>query len=57
MFEVLLNNLLLIGILVLMYLGSLGANTLLGIYHNLSTVKEDFSKEKLFSGLARGGIV
>ena len=57
MFNVLINNLLLISILVLMYLGSLGANTLLGIYHNLSTVKEDFSKEKLLSGLARGGIV
>ena len=57
MFSVLLENLLFIGVLVIMYLGSLGANTLFGIYHNLSTVKEDFSKEKLFSGLIRGGIV
>ena len=57
MFSILMENLFFIGILVLMYLGSLGANTLLGVYHNLSTVKEDFSKEKFLSGLARGGIV
>ena len=57
MFSILMENLFFIGILVLMYLGSLGANTLLGVYHNLSTVKEDFSKEKFLSGLTRGGIV
>lgn len=57
MFNVLLNNLLLIGILVLMYLGSLGINTLLGIYHNLSSLKETFSVNKLTTGLIRGGIV
>lgn len=57
MFDVLLQNLQLIGILILTYLGSLGVNTLLGIYYNLKTVKETFSKQKLLSGLARGGII
>lgn len=57
MFDVLLQNLQLIGILILTYLGSLGVNTLLGIYYNLKTVKEAFSKQKLLSGLARGGII
>ena len=57
MFETLLSNLLLVFILVVMYLASLAANTILGIYHNISEVKESFSKEKLISGLARGGIV
>lgn len=56
MFDVLLQNLQLIGILILTYLGSLGVNTLLGIYYNLSTVKEQFSKTKLFKGLIRGAI-
>lgn len=57
MFDVLLQNLQLIGILILTYLGSLGVNTLLGIYYNLKTVKEAFSKQKLLSGLARGAII
>lgn len=57
MFETLLSNLLLILILVVMYLGSLGANTILGIYYNISGIKENFSKEKLLKGLVRGGIV
>ena len=56
MFDVLLQNLQLIGILILTYLGSLGVNTLLGIYYNLNTVKEQFSSKKLFKGLIRGGI-
>ena len=56
MFDVLVQNLQLIGILILTYLGSLGVNTLLGIYYNLNTVKEAFSSKKLFKGLARGGI-
>ena len=57
MFEMLLSNLLLIGILVIMYLGSLALNTLLGTYHSISNLKEHFSKERLISGLIRGGIV
>lgn len=57
MFDTLLQNLQLIGILILAFLGSLGINTLLGIYYNLNTLKEQFSKEKLFTGLARGGII
>lgn len=57
MFEMLLSNLMLIAILVLMYLGSLALNTVLGTYHNISNLKETFTKEKLISGLIRGGIV
>ena len=56
MFDVLVQNLQLIGILILIYLGSLGVNTLLGVYYNLNTIKETFSSKKLFKGLARGGI-
>lgn len=57
MLECLMKNLQLIGILILMYVGSLGANVLLGMYKNINTLKEAFSKEKLLTGLARGGIV
>lgn len=57
MFSLLLENLLLITILVLMYLGSLGVNTILGMYHNIANLRETFSKEKMVSGLIRGGIV
>lgn len=57
MFELLLKNIQLITILILAYLGSLGINTLLGVYYNLNTLKEGFSKEKLIAGLVRGGIV
>lgn len=57
MLNCLLSNLQLIGILILMYVGSLGANTLLGMYNNINNLKESFSKEKLLNGIARGGIV
>ena len=57
MFELLFQNLQLIGILILTYLGSLGVNTLLGIYNNLNNFKQEFSKEKLVHGLLRGGII
>ena len=57
MFDLLIQNLQLIGVLILTYLGSLGVNTLLGIYNNLNTLKEDFSMEKLYGGLLRGGII
>ena len=57
MFELLLKNIQLITILILAYLGSLGINTLLGVYYNLNTLKEGFSKEKFIAGLVRGGIV
>lgn len=57
MFSLLIENVLLITILVFMYLGSLVANTVLGTYHNIANLKESFSKEKLISGLIRGGIV
>ena len=57
MFNLLIENLGLITILVFMYLGSLGANTLLGTYPSLANLKENFSKERFFSGLIRGGIV
>ena len=57
MFEILLQNLELISILILAFLGALGVNTLFGIYYNLNIVKESFSKEKLITGLIRGAII
>jgi len=57
MFNILINNLQLIIILLAAYLISLGINTLLGIYYNVKQIKEEFSKEKLLNGLARGGII
>ena len=57
MFSTLGSNLLLILILTLMYLGSLIANTILGIYNNTSNLKETFSKEKLLNGLLKGLII
>ena len=57
MFETLAQNLQLIAILIVSYLGALGINTLLGIYYNLSTLQQTFSKEKLIAGLIRGGII
>lgn len=56
MFDILLSNLFFILVLVIMYLCSLGVNTILGLYNNIGLVKENFSKEKLFKGLIRGGI-
>lgn len=57
MFETLLQNIQLILILIFAYLISLGTNTLLGVYYNINSLKESFQKEKLFTGLARGGII
>jgi hypothetical protein len=57
MFNVLLSNLSVIGILVCMYLGSFVINTFLGLYHNIGNIKETFSKEKLLSGLYKGCII
>ena len=57
MLSCLLENLQLIGVLILMYVGSLGANILLGLYNNINNLKENFSKEKLLNGIIRGGIV
>lgn len=57
MFNVLLGNIVLIVVLVFMYLGSLVLNTVLGTYHNISNLKENFSKEKLVAGAIRGAIV
>ena len=56
MFSTLLNNLALISILIIMYLASMLTNTILGLYNNISNIKESFSKQKLFSGLIKGGI-
>ena len=56
MFSTLLNNLALISILIIMYLASMLTNTVLGLYNNISNIKENFSKQKLFSGLIKGGI-
>lgn len=57
MFETLVSNFKLIGILMAMYIGSFGANVILGIYSNITGAKEEFSKEKLVQGLVRGLIV
>lgn len=57
MFETLLSNLKLIGILMAMFVSAFGANVLLGIYSNVATAKEQFSKEKLIQGVIRGLIV
>lgn len=57
MFSTLLNNVMLIGILTIMFLGSVLLNTLLGTYHNISQLKTEFNKEKLISGLVKSGIV
>lgn len=57
MFSTLLNNVMLIGILTIMFLGSVLLNTLLGTYHNISQLKTEFSKEKLISGLVKSVIV
>ena len=56
MFSTLLNNLALISVLVIMYLASMLTNTVLGLYNNISNIRESFSKEKLISGLVKGGI-
>ena len=56
MFSTLLNNLALVSILIIMYLASMLTNTVLGLYNNISNIKESFSKQKLFSGLIKGGI-
>lgn len=57
MFDLLLSNLFLILVLVIMYLGSLGVNIVLGLYNNIGSAKEQFSKEKLLKGLIKGGII
>lgn len=57
MFNVLLNNLGLVTILVCMYLGSFAINTVLGLYYNIGNIKETFSKEKLLTGLYKGAII
>ena len=56
MFSTLLNNLALVSILIIMYLASMLTNTVLGLYNNISNIKESFSKQKLFSGLIKGVI-
>ena len=56
MFSTLLNNLALVSILIIMYLASMLTNTVHGLYNNISNIKESFSKQKLFSGLIKGGI-
>ena len=57
MFSTLVENFKLIGILMVMYLGSFGVNVLLGLYSNIAEAKQSFSKEKFLQGLLRGLIV
>jgi hypothetical protein len=56
-FSTLVENFKLIGILMVMYLGSFGVNVLLGLYSNIAEAKQSFSKEKFLQGLLRGLIV
>lgn len=40
------------------YLGiAIAINILLGIYHNIANLKENFSLQKLFSGIAKAAII
>lgn len=57
MFDFLIYNFKMIGALLLMYIFSFSANTILGMYYNVKNIKEDFSKEKLISGVVKGAIV
>lgn len=57
MFETLIANLKLVGVLMAMFIGSFGTNVLLGLYQNIGVAKEQFSKERLVEGLIRGAIV
>ena len=57
MFDFLICNFKMIGALLLMHILSFGANTILGMYYNIKNVKEDFSKEKLISGIIKGVII
>ena len=43
MISVLISNLKIMGILALLFCGSFGANTLLGLYYNIGLIKENFS--------------
>lgn len=53
----LLENLRLMGVLAILFVLSFTTNTLLGTYYQINLMKEKFSKEKLFEGLAKGGII
>ena len=57
MISVLISNLKIMGILALLFCGSFGANTLLGLYYNIGLIKETFSAGKFWQGLAKGGVV
>ena len=53
----LLENLKLMGILALLFVLSFTTNTILGTYYQVNLLKEQFSKEKFFKGLAKGAII
>jgi hypothetical protein len=57
MLLVLLENLRLMGILAILFILSFATNTILGTYYQVNLIKEQFSKEKLLKGLAKGGII
>lgn len=57
MFEILINNFKFISILMSMFLGSFICNTLLGLYNNISILKQCFSKERLVEGLIKGALI
>ena len=57
MFTLLIDNLMLIGVLAIMYLVSVFINTVLGMYSNVAEMKQSFSWEKVRSGLSRAAIL
>lgn len=57
MFDLLLHNLQFIGFLLAMYIFAWGANTILGIFRSVASVKEAFSWQKLGNGAAKAGII
>lgn len=57
MFNTLFSNLRLFATLALIFIGSFGANTLLGIFYNVKILQAAFSKEKLTEGLLKGAVL
>ena len=57
MFVLLLTNLQLFAGLLLIFLASFSANTLLGTFYNTTNLQEMFDRERFLTGVKRGGVV
>ena len=57
MFSLLLTNLALFAGLLLLFIGSYAANILLGTFYNTSQLQQMFEKDRLMTGIKRGGVV